>query len=331
MNFKSILDQFRSLGGVAENIDIGIGKYGRGLFPVDKKLPVKLVVPENLLINPEWISLDLNQQIILNDQCPLDKNIKSFFENYQRFFGWGDGGFDSIKNHHEKLLALPEEIKQFLFIFGFINEFELKATIDYCLSTYISNRRIHYAKNKKEVLMPVMELVNHGLYGKKCTEKNGFELSGLFNEEILAMYSRNYDAFEFFRRYQFSSPASFTLSSSIIIQHPSFGELHIARMSRLSEIRNKLIIPKTKKIDNAIHFSFLELTNKNFPDVPKKIFSDLMKDYKISNKISDEIFNGLIRKNRELILDFLKTCDKYDLPLIDKLKTMAYDQLESSF
>ena len=92
MNFKSILDQFRSLGGVAENIDIGIGKYGRGLFPVDKKLPVKLVVPENLLINPEWISLDLNQQIILNDQCPLDKNIKSFFENYQRFFGWGDVG-----------------------------------------------------------------------------------------------------------------------------------------------------------------------------------------------------------------------------------------------
>ena len=84
-------------------------------------------------------------------------------------------------------------------------------------------------------------------------------------------------------------------------------------------------------MDNAIHFSFLELTNKNFPEVPKKIFADLMKGYKISNKISDEIFNGLVRKNRELILDFLRVCDKYDLPLINNLKAMAYDQLESSF
>jgi hypothetical protein len=90
-------------------------------------------------------------------------------------------------------------------------------------------------------------------------------------------------------------------------------------------------LPKTKKIGEAIHFSFLELTNKNFPGAPTKIFGDLMKGYKISNKISDEIFNGLIRKNRELILDFLRACDKYDLPLINDLKAMAYDQLESSF
>jgi hypothetical protein len=179
--------------------------------------------------------------------------------------------------------------------------------------------------------MPILELVNHNIYGQKYSEKNGLALSGTFNDEIFAQYSKEYDAFEFFRRYQFSSPALFSLSSSIIIQHPSFGELHIARMSNLSDIQNKRIVPKTKKIGNAIHFSFLELTNKNFPEIPKKIFTDLMKNYKVSDKICDEIFNGLIRKNRGLILDFLKMCDKYDLPLIDNLKTMAYDQLESSF
>lgn len=45
-----ILDDFRALGGTASNIRLGEGRFGRGLIPTDPNLPVRIHVPENLLV-----------------------------------------------------------------------------------------------------------------------------------------------------------------------------------------------------------------------------------------------------------------------------------------
>ena len=49
--WDEMIEEFRALGGVADNIEQGCGALGRGLFPVDPKKNVRIFVPENLLIN----------------------------------------------------------------------------------------------------------------------------------------------------------------------------------------------------------------------------------------------------------------------------------------
>ena len=48
--WNDMLNEFRALGGVAENIRIGHGPFGRGLFPIDPKKPVSISIPESLLV-----------------------------------------------------------------------------------------------------------------------------------------------------------------------------------------------------------------------------------------------------------------------------------------
>ena len=48
--WDELLDEFRALGGTADNIRLGHGEFGRGLFPVDPAKPVVIDIPDNLLV-----------------------------------------------------------------------------------------------------------------------------------------------------------------------------------------------------------------------------------------------------------------------------------------
>ena len=51
--WEELLDEFRALGGTADNVRLGYGEYGRGLFPVDPAKPVAVRIPDNLLVPAE--------------------------------------------------------------------------------------------------------------------------------------------------------------------------------------------------------------------------------------------------------------------------------------
>ena len=66
-SWQKILIEFRALGGVAENVDLRKGPYGRGIFPLDPELPSKIQVPEDLLINAKYLHID-SKEIKINPQ-----------------------------------------------------------------------------------------------------------------------------------------------------------------------------------------------------------------------------------------------------------------------
>src|SRR6266480_2604064 len=49
-SWHELLDEFRALGGTADNIRLGDGQFGRGLFPVDGTKPVAIHIPDSLLV-----------------------------------------------------------------------------------------------------------------------------------------------------------------------------------------------------------------------------------------------------------------------------------------
>ena len=43
--WDDMLDEFRALGGTADNIQLGQGQFGRGLFPIDPGAPIAILGP----------------------------------------------------------------------------------------------------------------------------------------------------------------------------------------------------------------------------------------------------------------------------------------------
>ena len=55
--WNELLEEFRALGGTAENIRLGQGEFGRGLFPIEQGKPVAIHIPDNLLVPvSDWVS-----------------------------------------------------------------------------------------------------------------------------------------------------------------------------------------------------------------------------------------------------------------------------------
>ena len=54
--WNELLEEFRALGGTAENIRLGRGEFGRGLFPIEPGKPVAIHIPNNLLVPVgDWV------------------------------------------------------------------------------------------------------------------------------------------------------------------------------------------------------------------------------------------------------------------------------------
>src|SRR5271163_722956 len=92
MDWEELLREFRELGGVAENVRLGTGSLGRGLFVIDPSKPAVLHAPESSLIPVD--SLVLRDGQLTTNVEPLGARGRDFFERYERYFGWGAGGLD---------------------------------------------------------------------------------------------------------------------------------------------------------------------------------------------------------------------------------------------
>ena len=49
--WDEMLEEFRALGGTVENVRLGQGALGRGLFVIDPGRPFLVRIPESLLVN----------------------------------------------------------------------------------------------------------------------------------------------------------------------------------------------------------------------------------------------------------------------------------------
>src|ERR1041385_3273668 len=86
--WDEMLDEFRSLGGIADNIRLGEGRFGRGLFPVDPSRPYRIHIPPSLLVNIRHVECE--QDILrISPAANIGAREKAFLESYEREFSWG--------------------------------------------------------------------------------------------------------------------------------------------------------------------------------------------------------------------------------------------------
>ena len=88
--WNEMLDEFRALGGVAENIRLDHGALGRGLFPIDPAKPIEISIPDNLLVSSAHVVIE-NETFRISPASPIGARGRAFMEQYERDFSWGTG------------------------------------------------------------------------------------------------------------------------------------------------------------------------------------------------------------------------------------------------
>ena len=322
--WDDMLDEFRALGGTADNICLKEGPFGRGLFPRDPSKPIRIHIPENLLVDLKHVCFADNEFRVAPD-APVGFREKAFLENYERDFSWGAG-----HQYEEGLLQMmseaPPELRALLEAPFGLNPWLAGPTPGAIQDRFLTARVIH--REGVTVVMPIIELANYGNLAEYGGE-NGVKLSGQFSGEVLVHYEFS-DPLEIFRHWGFASDSeSFALSLPMALERKS-GPLFIGRevgSSAIFKPGRKPYFPDLSIESGKITLSYLMLGHKKYPRLARGIFYRIMRQAGRSD--AEETFDLIQHINRMQFYNLAAASEAAAPALGRLLRSVARYQLEA--
>ena len=319
--WNELLEEFRALGGTAENIRLGQGEFGRGLFPIEQGKPVAIHIPDNLLVPvSDWVSDGGAPRV--GPKAKTGERERAWLNCYQEEFGWGGGGIDEVRRMFETTSALPSELRLELLTKYHCGPWFEEPADHRIAARFLGARSIAY--KKAEVVMPLVEMANYG-EGTSYATASGVALRGLFRGEVLVEYGP-LDSFDYFRSWGFATQRPFALSL------PMTGKIDSASLMVGNGFKGPLTsesswIPRLRKEQDNLGLQFLLVGNQRFPRIPKGIFYRLMR--KAGYVGFAEAFDVIHHMNCLHFIDLLLKTEGIDMPIGRTLRTMASYQLRA--
>lgn len=319
--WNEMLEEFGVLGGTAENVHLGIGPHGRGLFPVDAARPVRIHIPENLLVDADKFVVQDGAVRIAPDAA-VGAGERAFLERYENDFSWGAGGRADTERFFAEVQALPEPVRRLLAGKLGVPQWLEDATPERVLARFLETRTFGYGG--RTVVMPIIELANHGnlsSYG----DKDGISLEGRFADEVLVRYSAS-DSFQIFLTWGFGAETPLALSVGGKMNTRSGRAVVIRReFDGRATDRDALWIPQVSMEGGDAALSYLMVGNRQYPRLAKGIFYRLMREAGFANV--EETFDTIQHMNRMYFLDLIGAIEGFEGPMIRALRDMARFQL----
>ncbi|KZR87470.1 hypothetical protein [Synechococcus sp. MIT S9508] len=212
--WANIINTFKSLGGIAENIDLKKGRHGRGIFPQDSAQKSLIVTPENILIKSDSVQIN-DRNISILPSSGIGKKEREFAELYYNELSWGSDGNQDAKAFLKYITTLPMPIKNALANNKFIDK-RMSNYLDNdqtLLERFIDERAFRF--KGQSVLAPLLELVNHSNFAPPFRVTNtGLETPPAIpkDAEILHKYSGKNSAMSLWRSYGFSAKSIISYS-----------------------------------------------------------------------------------------------------------------------
>lgn len=318
--WNEMLDEFRALGGIADNIRLGEGAYGRGLFPVDPARPAAIHIPENLLIATADAEFE-NGAFRVAAASKAGAREKAFLESYENLFSWR-GGRAETEQVFEQAQALPEDLRHRLMNEYHCGDWFREPADRLVQERFLAARCIRY--RDRNVIMPIVELANHGGANTFAT-KDGVGLSGVYPGEVLVKYA-DFDAHGMFMIFGFATEQNQAFSIALggkVGRDP----VRIGRDLGGLSPTNPFWIPEFSNTGGTAMLRFLMIGNRNHPRHCRGIFYKLMRDAGFSQ--FEESFDTIRHANRLHFLELLSAVDDVEGPMARTLRRMARFQLQA--
>jgi hypothetical protein len=319
-----MLKSFRALGGIAENIELGEGPRGRGLFARDETKPVLLRVPESLLFQVKDLEFE-DDRLRLKSATDAGDRERAFFERYQRAFSWGAGGRTESAEFVAALDGLPAEVRDIL-----TADFGLRDLLEgdpagRAQMRFLDSRVIKKAGSESEYLMPLVELANHDAEGLSFDFRRDLQILGKVSGEILVNYGVH-DSLSIFQAFGFATrqPNAFSLPSRLAL---SPREIFVRKNTSLVPQRGMCPVPQLHFDATRVELSHLMIGHSKFPRLSRGIFRMLMKEAGVPDP--DEVFDQILHLNWTRWLRLLAALAPHEGEMIVLLRRVAHYQLET--
>jgi hypothetical protein len=320
--WEDMLAEFRALGGVAKNLCLKNGAFGRGLFPLAPSKPYELHIPTSLLIDINHVEFE-NDVFRVGPKAQIGERARSFLEGYERDFSWGVAN-QEVRDILQMLYEAPPEIRELMKSTFRAGSWLIDPTNPAAAQRrYLASRAFAF-KPGVDVVIPIVELANHGQTRGYEVDKNGVGLKGKTDGEILARYHPD-DPLGMFVGWGFvSENEPFACSLGLGVEKK---RLRIMRKEVNLELRPWPFMPDVTHEGDTLMLSFLMLGNRNNPKLPRAIFYRIMKE--AGRKDAVEMFDYIQHVNRLQWLNLMKVSELAAVPLGQLLRRLARSQLEA--
>jgi hypothetical protein len=319
--WTELLEEFRALGGVAENIRLGVGLHGRGLFATDPSNPVAIRVPENLLVESQHI-IFRNGSPQVGPDAKIGERELAWLNRYLAEISWAGGGRTEVERMFAAAQELPVELRHRLTTefrcgtwFGDVSD-------EVVQRHFLRARGITY--EGRIVIPPVLEFANHGA-AAGFDASNGLSLAGSFADEVLVEYS-DMDALGIFLAWGFAFPSPVALSIALKGDIQSTPLAIARRRSAVDLVRGRWT-PLLTFENGQQAMTFLLLGHERYPRLAKGIFYNLMREKGFSG--AEDCFIAIQQANRQRFLGILAAIEGVDLPIARTLRMVAEYQLRA--
>ncbi|HTV92874.1 MAG TPA: hypothetical protein VMG98_09180 [Verrucomicrobiae bacterium] len=326
MIWDELLDEYRALGGIAENVRLDSGPFGRGIFPIEPGKPMTLRTPPALHVPVSDIRVRDGRMTA--GATRIDARALAFFEAYEAYFGWGAGGLEATWELQDAWHTLPDEVAGYIRAMGTLDDPDRRfaaPSVEVCMHDFLSERK--FGEGSHVSIVPLIDLVNHSSYVPTYTLEGGLGVRGTFDGEVFVRYNRS-DPWGLMTQYGFAATSPVAYSVSITVGLPRSNKLVIARDIDSVSTVGALQFPTLETTGDTITLSHLPLGFETAKDLPRAMFRKML-DSRVTAVEADYIFDGIQHYNRTLFLKLLLILRKYDAPLVRTLEEAAIDQLES--
>lgn len=325
-SWAQMLDEFRQLGGKAENIEQRAGQFGNGIFPADAAKPVEIEVPASLLVNADHLILDGDDLVVSTDSgAPTE--VREFINRYQKHFSWGADGRKNVESFESALKTLPEPLLQRLQHLRLVNlGIRHKGPWKEVLrQRFLQSRRINY--HDRKVSMPIIELINHAPRSPGYLISEGIRFKGLFSDEVTVNYSPTSDSLQRFLNYGFANQEPGAYSLQMHLKLNDGATLHIGYDGSSINIVDKLPLPKLKVDGKRRTLSHLRLGIDRAPRLPRTLLRKALPD--LPAALADETFERIRNANQLELCNLLELTEDANSPIGKQFRQALLFQLKS--
>jgi len=296
-NWDFLLSEFRRLGGIADNICLKEGNYGRGIFPVNPSLKARIFTPSRLLVKKDDIYLEDNKLRIKREKN-YNKEVKNFFNFYQDNFSWGSGCKDTTELFEKGLSLFNSKLKQLIKQYALVDiDLRHKGQWKSVVKTQFLNSR-SFKFGNYSFIAPVLELINHKVKSLSfITNYKGIRSPNYpaLNGEIRHSYNDMSPLSRFFS-YGFFSEETIVFSVPFSIKIP---DQHIYIFCNGMSLNDDFMT--IKQSDKKIILKGLPIADINNPKLPNDYLSEILRrighDYTSKDLLSKILqYNITIRK-----------------------------------
>lgn len=316
--WKFLISEFRSLGGIAENICQKEGKRGRGIFSENPNLKSRIFTPTELMVRKEDIYVDSNKLRIKKDK-EYSPKIRDFFNYYQDNFSWGGGGKNTTDSFEKGLSSFSPELKELIKTYLFIDLVDRHKGewINVVKNQFLNSRAVKFGKYS--VIAPIWDLVNHEV------------ISLPFIKALDGISTPNYPPMDGEITFSYNSQSSlnrfflygFFSKESIVFSFPFSINLHALGIK--FECKGKQLCDDSMKIqrsNNLIIVEGLPLVAVNNPRLSIEYFDEIIR--RISDvDIPKYLFSKILELNIAIRKNIIEESQLVDNELSDKFSDVV--------